>query len=238
VRFIRKMAELRKLSDFKRKNRDTPQVLRYSNLTFAVIRTLHKSLLAEQGSLCAYTMMPIGRPAKFGDANDFHIEHIRPQSRNTERDLDYDNLLLCTPGPGAEGCDYGARQKADAEVDDKNFVSPLSPGCETRLNYRLTGKVHAMIDVDYAARRTVDLLKLNHPNLIEARIEALRSHGLASDAKRPISAAQASRLARIIKEADSKGRIAPFCITIKQVAERFAQKQKARAARIAHSAKE
>ena len=238
MRFIRKTAEPRKLAEFKRKNRNTPQVLRYSNLTAGARRELQETLLTEQGRLCAYTMMPIGRSRSSGNADDFHIEHIRPRSRERERDLDYDNMLLCTPGPRAEHCEYGAHRKADAEVDDANFVSPLSPSCETRLQYRLTGQVRATAERDDAAGRTIDLLNLNHPNLVEARVETLRSQGLASDAKRPISAAQASRLARKITEVDHKGQIAPFCIAIKQIAEGIARKQKARAARIARSAGE
>ena len=123
MRFIPKATEPRKLSEFKRKNRDTPQLLRYSNLTAAARRELQESLLTEQGRLCAYTMMPIGRKRKSNAANDFHIEHLRPRSRDWERDLDYDNMLLCTPGPGAERCQYGAHQKDDAEVDDANFIA-------------------------------------------------------------------------------------------------------------------
>ena len=232
MRFIPKAAEPNSLRVWKQENRDAPQVLEFSNLTLPVRQVLHESMLKEQGWLCAYTMIRIGRAVGPTGAKDFHIEHILPRSRHPDRSLNYDNMVLCSPGPMAAQCGYGAQKKGGADVNGENFVSPLNPTCESRLSYRLNGEVRATTTDDAAAIRTVHLLALNHPNLVEARIEALRSHGLGPNARRPISAAKAIGLADLITKADQNGQIPSLCIAIKQVAERFAQQRRAHAARL------
>lgn len=232
MRRIVKGAEPPALRDFKTVNRATPQALRYDSLGQQVRRELRERMLAEQGRLCAYTMSPIGRRGDDRGGDDFHVEHILPRSRHPERELDYDNMVLCCPGPDANFDEYGARRKGGAEIDDENFVSPLNASCEWRLRYGQNGRVRAATDADGAAKRTIELLALNHRNLVDMRIAALQAQGLAGKARRPLSAAKAERLALIIVEPSASGDIAPFCIAIKQVAERFAWQRRERAARL------
>ena len=85
---------------------------------------------------------------------------------------------------------------------------------------------------DQAASRTIDLLALNHPSLLDARRQALKAQGLGPSARKPISAAEAGRLAAAIMTADLRGEIAPYCVAVRQVAERFARQSKAHAARV------
>jgi uncharacterized protein (TIGR02646 family) len=230
VRFIRKGAEPARLGDFKRENRNTPELLHYSNLTRAVRDELHARMLSEQGRLCAYTMLRIGVRSMVGGRPDFHIEHIQPQA-HVDRGLDYDNMVLCASEP----VDFGACRKGGANVDDHNFVSPLSPACERRLRYRQDGEVRPAREGDEAAKHTIDLLNLNHPVLAEERSEAIRAQGLRVNSPRPISAKKAQRLARDIMAANGEGNLALFCVAIKQVAERFAQQRQQRAARVCRS---
>ena len=130
MRFIKEGSEPAALRKFKTENRQTPEVLTYSALPAEVRSDLYTCMLDEQGKLCAYTMMPIGRGAD--DAQrDFHIEHLQPRSRYPERQLAYDNVVLCAPGSGLSEPGFGARQKGDADVSDANFVSPLSASCES-----------------------------------------------------------------------------------------------------------
>jgi uncharacterized protein (TIGR02646 family) len=230
VRFIEKGAEPARLRDFKRENRDTPELLYYSNLTRAVRDELHARMLSEQGRLCAYTMLRIGVRSMVGGRPDFHVEHIQPQA-HVDRGLDYDNMVLCASKP----VDFGAYRKGDANVDDRNFISPLSSACERRLRYRQDGEVRPAREGDGAARHTIDLLNLNHAVLAEERAEAIRAQGLRNNSPRPISAKKSERLARDITAPNGEGNLAPFCAAIKQVAERFAQQRQKRAARASRS---
>ncbi len=231
MRFIKKGSEPAALRKFKAENKRTPEVLTYSALRADIRSDLYACMLAEQGKLCAYTMAPIGRgPA---DARrDFHIEHIQPRSRYPERQLDYDNLVLCAPGSENAGVEFGARRKSDADASDANFVSPLNASCETRLKFGVNGAVAPSDAGDQAASRTIDLLALNHPSLLDARRQALKAQGLGPSARKPISAAEAGRLAAAIMTADLRGEIAPYCVAVRQVAERFARQSKAHAARV------
>ena len=61
VRFIKKGSEPAALRKFKAANKRTSEVLTYSALPADVRSDLYASMLMEQGKLCAYTMMPIGR---------------------------------------------------------------------------------------------------------------------------------------------------------------------------------
>ncbi len=231
MRFIKKGSEPAALRKFKAANKRTSEVLTYSALPADVRSDLYTSMLMEQGKLCAYTMMPIGRCA--GDAQrDFHIEHIQPRSRYPERQLAYDNLVLCAPGPQHSEPGFGARQKGDGDVSDANFVSPLDVSCERRLSFGISGAVRPEKLDDAAAAWTIDLLALNHPSLVDARSQALKAQGLGPSARKPISAAEARRLAAVIMTADARGEIAPFCVAVKQVAERFARQSKAHALRV------
>lgn len=136
MRFVKKGAEPAALRAFKANNKTTPEVLVYSSLSAGVRSALYRSMLAEQGKLCAYTMMPIGR--HLGNApRDFHIEHVQPRWCHRERELDYNNMVLCALGDNRAGGEFGARKKDDADVNDADFVAPLNASCETRLNSRV-----------------------------------------------------------------------------------------------------
>lgn len=231
MRFIRKGLEPAALRKFKDQNKTTPETLAYSALPTDVRSALYACMLAEQGKLCAYTMWPIGRDSEAA-RRDFHIEHIRPRSKHPEGELDYENLLLCAPGPGHAEPGFGARHKGNADVSDADFISPLTASCERRLRFGSNGDARAADSEDNAAARTIELLALDHPNLIAARLQALSAHGLSAQPRRPISAARAMRLVEQITEPDAKGQIAPFCVAVRQVAERFARQSKARSARL------
>ncbi len=231
MRFVKKGAEPAALRAFKANNKTTPEVLVYSSLSAGVRSALYRSMLAEQGKLCAYTMMPIGR--HLGNApRDFHIEHVQPRWCHRERELDYNNMVLCALGDNRAGGEFGARKKDDADVNDADFVAPLNASCETRLRFESRGYVDPSDANDKAAVRTIKLLALDHPALREARSGAIAAQGLGPLARKPISAGEALRLATEIMKANAKGEIAPFCVAVKQVAERFSQQSKAHSARV------
>jgi len=226
VKFIRKGRKPAALARFERKNAATPQAATYAGLAPETRRALVKKMLEEQGRLCAYTMRCIGVST---DARDYHIEHIRPRSRCPELQIEYKNMLLCAPGGG---CDWGARCKDEADVDEANFVSPLNETCETRFEYRRDGFVRASEENDAAAASTLNLLNLNHKELVAERGEAMRRFGLGPNAQKALSAQKAERLGARICERNLDGSFEPFCIAIRQAAERIARRARERSARL------
>lgn len=227
MKHIRKGKTPAALERFVRDNAATPQLLAYRNLSADVRLALMARMLKEQGYLCAYTMRRVGG----SDLADYHIEHLKPQALHPESQLDYNNMLLCAPGVEKPDCGWGARCKGDFDPVDANFVSPLRSDCESRLRYGVGGEVSAADPLDAAARTTVEVLKLNHRELVAERLRALHAFGVSRNARRPIGAREAEQLSRNIRIANAAGEFEPFCIAISQVSRWLATKAALRSAR-------
>jgi uncharacterized protein (TIGR02646 family) len=226
VKFIQKAAEPPLLRRWKKANAGTAHQLNYANIPGPAREELRIRLLHEQGHLCAYTMRRI---EAIGDG---HIEHISPQSRHPEKDVDYDNMLFCFPGAQRAQCDYGALRKVNEDVMSANFVCPLDRSCEIRLSYGFNGEVKAASASDAAALHTIELLNLNHSELVALRRSAVQGLLLFRRAGRVISATKARRMAREVMQANGAGHFEPFCVAVRQVAELYAKQSESRAARL------
>lgn len=95
---------------------------------------LRKYLLAEQGFLCCYCMRKIQSPTE----DKMKIEHFKPQN-NTNRDLDYTNLLGACKGnegspPHLQHCDTA---KAKQEIT----ISPLNEKLMEQIKFTSRGEV-------------------------------------------------------------------------------------------------
>ena len=226
MKYIKKGGKPAILAKFERENAKTPEVATFDGLTSEAKEGLRKALLREQGFLCAYTMRRIGL---FPNANDFHIEHIRPQSRYPELQIDYDNMVLCAPDGH---CDWGARHKDQTDVAESNFVSPLRADCETRFAFRRDGSVRPASDKDGAAQSTLDLLNLNHRELVAQRAEALRRFGLGPLSPKPLGARKALLLSQRICEPGPAGAFEAFCVAIQQAAQKVGRQAEERSFRL------
>lgn len=224
MRHIHKGSEPKDLRDWKRENKDFPDNLFYGHGSTFPTAAVKAALLKEQCHLCAYTMK------RLSTVDDFHIEHIRPRTvtkKNPDTKLlevDYGNLLACFPPKSDKSPGYGAPWKDDYEVTDDNFVSPLHGSCETRFLYNSAGEVK-YAEGDNAAKMTIDALKLNHEVLVELRERELRAYGVKRRGSQPISAKKARELAENIMNPDNDGFLPEYCVAIRQVAERYAQKE-------------
>jgi len=170
-----------------------------------VLEAVEDSLLAEQGSLCAYTGQRIDiEPSKSeaGDRRevDFHIEHLTPQVRGYYgQDTDYANLVACWPRPncGFEPS-YGARKKGNwpSPAEQDLFVSPLRDDCSKRFVFNRRGEIKPAKVGDTAAEETIRRLVLCNRTLTALRREAIR--GALSPQKRASypTALRSSRLWR------------------------------------------
>jgi len=226
VRFIEKGREPPLLRNWKWENSRLQQNLSYSNIPQQALAELRETLLRGQGYLCAYTMMRIASSDKG------HIEHVQPRWRYPKKELEYGNMVYCVPGSDAATYEFGAKRKDSYDATNSNFVSPLSPTCETRLAYDSNGNANANRANDFAARKTIDVLNLNHGELIALRKAAIRSQPIFRRAAKPLSAAEARALAVRVMQRDEAGKIPSYCVAIKQVALHFAKQREAYAAGI------
>lgn len=132
-----------------------------------------RSLLEEQGHICAYTMKRISE-------RDMKIEHFLPRSEFDERlALDYKNTLgVCNGNEGyPPKFQYADTRKGN---DILRHIDPRKKDCERKLKYRANGEVR--IDDPALADELLDdperepahrsILNLNHQDLVSGRRSA------------------------------------------------------------------
>ena len=228
MRFVRKGPEPAELRRWKRDNSGIWGRKAFDQLDASAKGATREQLLAEQGHLCAYTMMRIG-----GDER-VHIEHIRSQRRYPDLTVDCGNMLACASGNGAVVYAFGGAAKGDADVSADTFVSPLHPSCEVRFRYSSQGEIDAADPSDAAASATIKLLNLRDKYLVALRRQVLVEITLGSGKRRPLSPSKARRLAEQANQPDASGRLPAFCIAIQQVATKIADRQEKLARRLAN----
>lgn len=204
----------KELIDFKVKNKDAKQNLDYRNLGSEERSPIKKALLNEQGYLCAYTMKRVS-------SESCHIEHIKPESLcrehlrqgiETPSDLDYSNMVACFPKDGMSAqTRYGAQYKNDWWDDNgSEFISPLAANCESHFSFNMKGEIAGNSN---AAKKTIDVLKLDHEVLVADRKRAIESFIFDKNQK-PMSKAKAQTAIHEIIQLHS-GKYPEYCVTIK-----------------------
>lgn len=234
MKSIRKGAEPRALIEWRRVNRDAPHNLFYGKGSTFPSEAVRQALLKEQFHLCAYTLRRLPTAVEcqardHGTQFSCHIEHIIPQKhQQADSNIAYKNLVACYPSSQSKvACGYGAVEKADYNTVTKPFVSPLTANIERQFRYSRDGYVEGLTPEAIA---TVEVLKLNHPTLVNDRAAVIK--GRLKPRGTPISAATARRLADDVVKPDAQHCLPEYCLALKQQAERHAQNLEKRAARV------
>ncbi|WP_286818301.1 retron system putative HNH endonuclease [Desulfobacter sp. UBA2225] len=220
---IVKQSQPTELQKWRATNTAVPENFRYGCGGFPTNAVL-KSLLTEQGFLCAYTLMRVS-------SHNAHIEHLKPQSRciNGE-DVSWDNMVACFPQPGAQHPGFGAVQK-ESWWEVKLFISPLAENCESRFRYKGDGSIEAAIEGDSAAGTTIEKLKLDCGRLREARRNAIMNAGLHKRAPNPMmSESKVRAFVQTLSQQQAYG-FTEFCTVLEQVAIEYIQVLKKHAKR-------
>lgn len=145
-----------------------------------------KSLINEQGKLCAYCMCRIPRSDVDVKIAPITIEHFIPRNPEDGRDvgqgLDYNNLLaVCHGNRGTKGTRKIKDLTCDAHRENIEFkkVNPCKPETLQSIIYTLEGKIDAT-DIE-VKKDLIETLNLNCPTapLIAERKAAL--DGLIED---------------------------------------------------------
>ena len=219
MKLIRKRREPRRLRAWKRLTKKFVDAS-YDSQQFPKDE-VKKSLIEEQGSLCAYTMIRI-------DMHSSHIEHLKPRTVSRaegklEETADYaNNLVACFPKTGlAETpiCPFGAVYR-ESNWDDRLFITPLDGTCESRFHFHTTGEV-SFDEGDEPAQWTCEKLNLNEPSLVALRRAEILRRGLSLNAECPVGAEEARQIAEHICTA-TRGVFEQFCVTLRYAALEYA----------------
>jgi len=213
MRFIQKGAEPSELIDYKACANDDWKPT-YDGLDKKTKTAIQKALVPEQGYLCCYCGGRVGERA-----NDCHIEHLIPQSKDPARALDYDNMLA-----SCQGTDEHMRVPTHcghARGTKPIKVSPLSPDCATFFTFGSNGKIEPSPDPAKrtAAEETIRRLGLDVPKLRAARRAAIDG---ALEGLDELSSEVLRAEATTYDVADPTGRLAPFCFAIRDVLMKYA----------------
>ncbi len=145
--YIRKGKAPDELIEFRKQNPN----FGFDDLLSDVKAVLRKSLLDEQGSLCAYCMNRI-----HDDADEVKIEHYVP--RTPDNELDYGNLLAVCKG--SEG-KTRKRQHCDTRKGNSELhIDPQNPEHMRQISYKPDGTIFAR-DNDGFNRDINETLNLN-----------------------------------------------------------------------------
>ncbi len=203
----------------------------YRSLPTAVKEDIRDQRVRNQHGLCAYTQRRIGHVIWNGRPTwDAHVEHVVTQKSSLAQGrlsetVDFGNLVACVDRGST--LPYGAPARGDS--GQPLPVTPFHPNCAVRFLYHATGRIDG---TDAAANTVIEMLRLNHAELLEHRRAALAGRGIgvprnrASGVRRlpspRISAGNARRFAKESRLPNSEGLLPEFSEALAQVYEAHA----------------
>ena len=139
--------------------------LRYDELGQAALQATRQALYLEQTGQCVYC----GRAIELGAHTRRHIEHFRPRWLYQDLELTYANLFLsCGPQQLQGHPQPTCGNQKDDWFDETCHVEPApADACQGRFAFASDGRI--LGDGTREADRMIDVLNLNHPELIAER---------------------------------------------------------------------
>ena len=139
--------------------------LHYAELSRVALQATRQALYLEQTDQCVYC----GRAIELEARTRHHVEHFRPRSRYPDRELAYANLFLsCGPQQPQGHPQPTCGNEKKAWFDETCHVEPApEDACQGRFAFASDGRIRG--DGTLEADRMIDVLNLNHPELIAER---------------------------------------------------------------------
>jgi uncharacterized protein (TIGR02646 family) len=197
MKYIQKGKEPQNFSDWKATQKSLGLNYDYECLLNPEKRSVHSSLLSEQGYICCYCCMRV-------EQSNSHIEHLAPQSKtDSELSVDYTNMLASC-GRDPNWPEYCGNKKQNLLIG----VSPLQANCAEFFSYSSSGEILPTTNNlahPKDAQTTIEVLGLNHYDLMQGRIQALEAlQGIMTQE-------EAELLAQVCQQMNVQGRYQPFC---------------------------
>ena len=169
---IGKGAEPRQFSIWKKQDRMS-HLPRWNRVSAAIRKSIHESLMREQGFICCYCESRIAM-------DDSHIEHFRPKTKFPDRQLDYENLHCSCQRDLSRGEPRHCGHRKGSWFDEKLLLSPLEADCEDRFRFTANGDVFPRSANDAAAKTSIKKLGLDLPKFRALRAAAIDALHTAS----------------------------------------------------------
>lgn len=132
----------------------------YSELSNPEKRDVYNALLKNQGFICCYCESEITN-------DDYHLEHLNPQSAEEGDDLDFNNFLCsCLKNTSKGDPLHCGKEKADEILQ----VHPLQPNCQDHFTFTADGKIQG---ANVGAENSIRVLALDLGKLNNLRANAL-----------------------------------------------------------------
>jgi uncharacterized protein (TIGR02646 family) len=197
MKYIQKGKEPQNFSDWKATQKSLGVNYDYKCLVNPEKKSVHSSLLSEQGYICCYCCMRV-------EQSNSHIEHLVPQSKtDSALSVDYTNMLASC-GRDPNWPEYCGNKKQNLSIG----VSPLQANCEEFFSYSSSGEILPTtnnLGHQKDAQTTIEVLGLNHYDLMQGRIQALKAlQGIMTQE-------EAELLAQVCQQMNAQGRYQPFC---------------------------
>ena len=159
----------------------------------------HKELLQEQGFICCYCGMEIGKETS-------HIEHLKPRKTYPEEALNYNNLLVSCQRERVAKEPQHCGVKKDDWYNENLMVSPLDSSCADFFRYSGSGEILPNDEPGKqdAAVTTIDKLGLNISKLEDMRREAIDAIFLVTEGLTN------EEIQELIYSRDANGKYIPF----------------------------
>lgn len=179
---IEKQSEPESFRQWKEQNPEAT----YGEMPREVGLAMRNALLEEQGFVCCFCGCAIGPCDDKGEVLQIPLEsirphnirnaHIVPQSKDTDKTLDYANLCA--------SCNTSRHTKDEKHCDEAQGnrelpVSPLQKDCISYFSFGSDGEILANLELteeeQEMASATISILRLNTSSLIAARKKVLRT---------------------------------------------------------------
>lgn len=172
MRYIVKKSAPQEFENWKSAFRSThSREPKYEELRGEDYHNLKVAIINEQYGLCCYCCIEIEPFAS-------HIEHLKPQKKFPDQQLNYDNMLVSCDGVKNRRQNCG--HKKNEWYDEYFTISPLQEDCEDYFSYNANGEIKANHN-DQRAQETIKQLGLDSDLLRRARRTAIFMSGLYSD---------------------------------------------------------
>ncbi len=178
-------------------------------------KSVHDSLLQEQGFICCYCGQRISREIS-------HIEHLKPRNQYPDLTLDYTNFIAScqgeseeTPPPIPVHCGH---KKAEW-YEETLMVSPLNNKCADFFRYTDDGQILPTTDSNKqeAAKETIKRLALDINKLKKMREKAIEGLGIDTlDDDNEIK-----KLIDGFEQMNTNGEYEPFCSAIVYILKQY-----------------
>lgn len=208
--YIKKGPEPEAFRQWKEQNPDAT----YGEIPKDVGLALRNALLEEQGFVCCFCGCAIGPCDDKGEVLQIPLEsirphnirnaHIVPQSKDTAKTLDYDNLCA--------SCNTSKHTRDDKHCDEAQGnrelpVSPLQKDCISYFSFGSDGEIFANAErteeEQESANATISILRLNTNSLVTARYDAIEElETLAVEEREP--------LLDLLCKRNARGAFAPY----------------------------